>query len=285
MRTQELERDRLWLVNMHENDEGVTLWPRERRTSLRHQLERRLLQMDLYNLPEAAPLGSLSSAKAASQPNPRSQYTTHLIPKTIHSLHSPRYRQNSQPPSPSSPLQKTKLETQYEQHETRQFPRDTSDGLNKNTTTLALLKDKVQVKSSGSWIRRFSMPVGNHDAFNIDSKRHQSNNSSVSSSTTSNYSMGSGVSSGPVQIGGGKGLFSMNARKNVSTTALVQIPGDSEGRNRVQEGDQLRSGGTGIGIGIGRSYEAAGQPGLRNRSMTNLKLLREDNNFTMPSLA
>ena len=107
------------------------------------------------------------------------------------------------------------------------------------------------------------MPVGN--VFNLDSKRHQSNNSSVSSSTTSNYGVGSGVSSGPVQSGGGgggRGLFSMDARKNVSTTAL-RIPG--EGGDRVKEDGRLRSG---AAIGIGRrSYEAVG---LRNRSMTNL---------------
>ena len=71
---------------------------------------------------------------------------------------------------------------------------------------------------------------------------------SVSSSTTSNYGVGSGVSSGPVQSGGGKGLFPMDARKNVpvSTTALVQIPGDSEGGDRVQDDGQLRSGGIGL---------------------------------------
>lgn len=279
MRTQELGRDRLLLVNMRENDENdghdrSILRPRERRTSLRHQLERRLSQMDLDNLPEAAPLGSSSSAAAAasSQPNPRSQYTTHLAPPsspvlntppaTIHSPHSPRYGQNPQPPSS---LQKTRLETQYEQHETHRFPRNTNDKLNNDTktSTFAPLKSQDKAKSSGSWIRRFSMPVGN--VFNLDSKRHQSNSSSVSS-TTSNYGMGSGISSGPVQSGsgggGGRGLFSMDARKNVSTTAL-RIPG--EGEDRVKEDGRLRSG---AAIGIGRrSYEAVG---LRNRSMTNL---------------
>lgn len=59
-----------------------------------------------------------------------------------------------------------------------------------------------------------------------------------------------------------RGLFSMDARKNVSTTAL-RIPG--EGGDRVQEDSRLKSG---AAIGIGRrSYETAG---LRNRSMTNL---------------
>lgn len=282
MRTQELERDRLWLVNMRENDKSDVhdqsiLRPRERRTSLRHQLERRLSQMDLDNLPETAPLGSSSSeAAAASQPNPRSQYsTTHLIPPsspvlntppaTIHHSSSPlspvRYGQNSQ--QATSPLQKSTLETQ---HETRGFSRDTSDGLNKDTktSTPAPLKSQDKAsKSSASWIRRFSMPVGN--AFNLDSKRHQSNNSSVSSST-SNYGVGSGVSSSdPVQSGGGgggRGIFSMDARKNVSTTAL-RSPG--EGGDCVQEDGRLKSG---AAIGIGRrSYEAVGP---RNRSLTNL---------------
>lgn len=106
------------------------------------------------------------------------------------------------------------------------------------------------------------MPVGN--AFNLDSKRHQSN-SSVSS-TTSNYGMGSGISSsGPVQGGSsGRGFFSIDARKNVSTTAL-RIPG--EGGDRVQEGGRLGNQTSGA-IGVARkSYEAAG---LKNRSMTNL---------------
>ena len=277
LRTQELERDRLWLVNMRENDESDArdqsiLRPRERRTSLRDQLERRLSQMDLDDLPEAAPLGSSSSAVAgaSSQPNARSHLmppsspVLNTPPATIHSPHSPRYGQN---PQPSSPLQKTRLETQYEQHETtRRFPRNTNDGLNNDTksSTFAPSKSQDKAKSSGSWIRRFSMPVGN--VFNLDSKRHQSNSSSVSSSTTSNYGVGSGINSGPVQSGGGggggRGLFSMDARKNVSTTAL-RIPG--EGGDRVKEDGRLRSG---AAIGIGRrSYEAVG---LRNRSMTNL---------------
>jgi len=298
MRSQELERDRLWLSNMRENDgrDQSMLRPRERRLSLRHQLERRLSQMDLDNLPETAPPGSSLSTAASPQPNPRSQHsfnTTHLIPPsspginapsaTIHSPHSPRYGQNSQP---SSPLQKTRLETQYEQHEARRFLGNNS-GLDRDITTSTHaaycgcescsvnkhkpssgpsldhrqptpLKPQDKVKSGASWIRRFSMPVGN--AFNLDSKRHQSNSSG--SSTTSNYGVGSGISSGPVQSSfGNRGLFSMDARKNVSTTAL-RIPG--EGGDRVQEDGRLGSRAIEAGK---RSYEAAG---LKNRSMTNL---------------
>jgi len=283
IRTQELERDRLRLFNMRENSESdgrdqPTLRPRERRVSLRHQLERRLSQMDLDDLPETAPLGSSSSPAASSKPNPRSQYSynnSHLIPPsspvtntppaTIHSPYSPRYGQNSQS---SSPLQKTRLETQYEQHETRRLP-ENNNGLNKDTIhgsspQPAPFKPQDKPKSGRSWIRRFSVPVGN--AFNLDSKRHQSN-SSVSS-TTSNYGMGSGISGGPVQGGGGgRGLFSMDARKNVSTTAL-RISG--EGGDRVQEDGRLgiqRSGA--IGVQGRRSYE---DTGLRNRSMTNLRI-------------
>ena len=303
IRTQELERDRVWLSNMRENDENggrdqFMVRPRERRPSLRHQLERRLSQMDLDNLPETAPLSS-SPAAANPQSNQKSQHsfnTTHLIPPsspgintppaTIHSSHSPRYRQDSQP---SSPLPKTRLETQYEQHETHRFLGNSS-GLDKDTKASthiehdsqpqytvnkhqslsgpsrppdhrqpAPLKPQDKAKSSTSWIRRFSMPVGN--AFNLDSKRHQ-NNSSVSS-TTSNYGVGSGISSrGPVQSGGGnRGLFSMDARKNLSTTAL-RISG--EGGHHVQEEDRPGSGVIGVGK---RTYQTAG---LGNRSMTNL---------------
>lgn len=269
MRTQELERDRLWLFNMRKNDENDSrdqpiLRPRERRTSLRHQLERRLSQMDLHSLPETAPLGSSLPVATTPQPNPRPQYsfdTTHLIPPsspttntppaTVHSPHSPRYRQNSQP---SSPLQKTILETQYEQHGTPRFQgnddranEDThaaycgfescsankhkpSSGPSSDHPQPAPLKPQLKAKSGASWIRRFSMPVGN--AFNLDSKRHQSN-SSVSS-TTSNYGVGSGISSSSTvqSSGGGRGLFSMDQRKNVSTTAIRNF---GESKDRIQE--------------------------------------------------
>ena len=273
IRTQELERDRLWLMNMRENDEGNVrdqplLRPRERRASLRHQLERRLSQMDLDNLTETAPLGSSSSA-ASPKPNPRSQYSydpTHLIPPslpatntppaTIHSPPSPRYDQNSQS---SPPLQKTRLETQYEQHETRSFPgNNNTSGPSSDYRQPGPLKPQDKPKSSGNWIRRLSMPVGN--AFNLDSKRHQSNGSV--SSTTSNFGVGSGIS-GPVRSG--RGLFSMDARKNVSTTAL-RIPGEG-GDHHAQEDGRLDIQRSGV-IGVqGRRYEANG---LKNRSMTNL---------------
>ncbi|KAF8806999.1 hypothetical protein BYT27DRAFT_7190710 [Phlegmacium glaucopus] len=282
IRTQELERDRLRLVNMREKNESdgrhqPMLRSRERRVSLQHQLERRLSQMDLDDLPEVAPLGSSPEA-ASPKPNTRSQYSyntsllippsspaTNTPPATIHPPLSSRYGQNSQS---SSPLQKTRLETQYEQHETHRFPGN-NNGLNKDTIhgsspQPAPLKPQDKSKSGGSWIRRFSVPVGN--AFNLDSKRHQSNNSV--SSTTSNHGVGSGISSGPVQGGGGgRGLFSMDARKNVSTTAL-RISG--EGGDRVQEDGRLgiqRSGA--IGVQGRRSYE---DTGLRNRSMTNLRI-------------
>lgn len=102
------------------------------------------------------------------------------------------------------------------------------------------------------------MPVGN--ALGLDSKRHQSNNSV---GTKGIY--GTGVGSSPVSER--RGLFSMDGKRNSSTTAL-RLPGGSF--QEVQEDGRISGRGEGLGPGR-RSYEASG---IGNRSMTSLGLGR-----------
>ncbi|KAG6842324.1 hypothetical protein C0991_010613 [Blastosporella zonata] len=84
------------------------------------------------------------------------------------------------------------------------------------------------------WMRRLSMPVGN--AFSLDSKK--------SASGSQNF-VNTGIGSGPGQGGRGGTFFSMDGKKNASSTLL----------NVREEGR--------------RSYDASG---ITNRSMTNLGL-------------
>ena len=88
------------------------------------------------------------------------------------------------------------------------------------------------------------MPVGN--AFNLDSKKHQNNNS------ISNYAL---ASSRPSASRSG-GIFSLDSKKNVSTTAL----------GVREDGELIKSGAAAHGR---RSHEASG---VGNRSMSNLGL-------------
>jgi len=90
------------------------------------------------------------------------------------------------------------------------------------------------------------MPVGN--AFNLDSKKHQNNNS------ISNYALGSGLAGRPSASRSG-GIFSLDSKKNVSTTALG-----------VREDGELIKSAAAHGR---RSHEASG---VGNRSMSNLGL-------------
>lgn len=91
------------------------------------------------------------------------------------------------------------------------------------------------------------MPVGN--AFNLDSKKHQNNNS------ISNYTLGSGLAGGPSASRSG-GIFSLDSKRNVSTTAL----------GVREDGELIKSGAAAHGR---RSHEASR---VGNRSMTNLGL-------------
>ena len=104
------------------------------------------------------------------------------------------------------------------------------------------------------------MPVGN--ALGLDSKRHQSNNSVISTKGTY-YSLGTGVGSSPVSER--RGLFSMDGKRNASTTAL-RLPGGSG--KEVQEDGRISGRGEVEGPGR-RSYDASG---ISNRSMTSLGL-------------
>ena len=96
------------------------------------------------------------------------------------------------------------------------------------------------------------MPVGN--AFSSDSKKHQ-NNHSIGGGP---YALGSGVSGGPAANKGG--LFSLDSKRNLSTTALG-----------VQEDGKLSrpGGGAGMADHKRRSYDVSG---VSNRSLTNLGL-------------
>ncbi|KAF8149883.1 hypothetical protein B0H34DRAFT_802016 [Crassisporium funariophilum] len=323
MRTRELERDRARLLNMRENEDSgdrdlstgmnrqaqesqFGLRPRERRISLRHQLQRPLSQMDLDDdggISSNAPSGSSSTPASSYNIQPRTQYshsTSHLVPPsssmmdtppaTVHSVHPPKFGQHSQPPSP---LHQPKLETQYEDDH---YSDSTNSKNNINSTSISThagncgcescsvnkyktpsgpserqRPSQQQPVATGSkppppekpkgWIRRLSMPVGN--AFNLDSKRHHSSNNV--SSPTGNFSLGSGIGGGPPSGGGSRGLFSMDGKKNASTTALR--PPESEGQHWMGVKEDGRLGGR--AGGGRRSYEASG---MSNRSMTNLGL-------------
>ncbi|KDR76296.1 hypothetical protein GALMADRAFT_279447 [Galerina marginata CBS 339.88] len=315
----ELERDRVRLHTLREDEksgeqeeyrEGSTqpgqfgLRPRERRTSLRHQLQRPLSQMDLDEVGDRStrvPGGSPSAISNLPPRQPQYSYNAgHLVPpstpgiNTSQPLHSPKPGQHSLPPSPQSPA-----EAQYESRIRERYAADNASNSNTNSTsgsthaaycgcetcsvnkyrnpgTSSNAEQPLQSKyqqapadaikaqnlrsekpSKGGWIRRLSMPVGN--AFSSDSKRHQSNNSI---SSTNNYGLGSGVGSTPAS--GSRGLFSLDGKRNSSTTALLSS-GTSNGDRglTVQEDGRLRQGG-----GMGRrSFEASGSS---NRSMTNL---------------
>jgi hypothetical protein len=111
------------------------------------------------------------------------------------------------------------------------------------------------------------MPVGN--ALGLDSSKK--NQSSNSGSTV--YSLGSGVGNTPA--GGSRGLFSMDGKKNASTTALnSRSPDVHHGADRksgVREDGRLGLQGRADAISPGRmSFDVSG---VSNRSMTNLGVM------------
>ena len=263
---------------------------RERRISLRHQLQRPKSQMDLTEVDERGynditptdsqirPRTQQSYPSAHLAPPPRGGNNIHTPPATMQPLHSPK------PSHPPSPLLQSSKELDYDSRTPTRY-RDNSSNSNTNTTDTTSMTDSMvhaaycgcescsvnkykekppqtqpqaqrsEKSKGGGWIRRLSMPVGN--AFNLDSKKHQSNNS-MSSTTSSNYGLGSGIAGGPATSS--KGLFSLDSKKNVSTTALMSS--GSGGTLSPQEDGRLRGGAVGR-----RSYEASG---VSNRSMTNL---------------
>ncbi|KAF8071920.1 hypothetical protein FPV67DRAFT_906263 [Lyophyllum atratum] len=243
-RARELDRDRARLVDVREGDEygdanetprnGITpepysqLRPRERRTSFRNQ--RPQSQLDPGNSPASASNQNLG--------RPHSQYSyspSHLVPPSpssnsgqpshSHDGQSQSSFQSQYSHSPPSPHQSPQTahapycgceKCSAAKYRAPQAPPD----LRPPAEPISL---RPPEKSKPGWIRRLSMPVGN--AFNLESKKGIGNIA--------------GVGSGP----GKSGIFSMDGRKNVSSTAL-----------RVQEDGR-------------RSYEASG---ISNRSVTNL---------------
>lgn len=296
IRARELERDRARLQTLLEDDgrsnpniyrESSTgqsqttqfgLRPRERRTSLRHQLQRPLSQMDLEDL-ELTP----RAPSGAAINNTNRQYSDsakHLTPPSSNvdvplsptrPLHSPKIAQyapraydlyptnSGRSNSNTSSYESATSHASYcgcESCSVNKYKYSGSSTPKQQPSEPKLQQgQRVEKPTKGSWIRRLSMPVGN--AFSLDSKRHQNNNS-----TGNIYGLGSGVENVPA--GPSRGLFFMDGKKNASTTALLSSS-TSGGQSGlvVQEDGRLRHG--------RRSLETSGG-GNRNRSMTNLGL-------------
>ncbi|KAJ3514069.1 hypothetical protein NLJ89_g2587 [Agrocybe chaxingu] len=304
MRAHELEKQRQQLQTLRdsapENGRQVSgrgddsnqsgqfgLRPRERRISLRYQLQRPLSQMELDDVddPQHTPRPSDSNVRAKTQ---YSHSATNLVSSGLQT--PPPMTQPLHSPKPSRPMpQPRDLENGSRASERYQ---DSTSHSNASTSTSnhaaycgcescsvskyksverpsvdqrqplsgrspQAAEEKAQMhraEKPKGWIRRLSMPVGN--AFSLDSKKHQSNNSV--GSITGNYALGSGVSNSPVTEK--RSIFSMDGKKNISQTAL-RTPEPS-----IQEDGRLgvRPGGGAAGR---RSFEASG---ISNRSMTNL---------------
>lgn len=266
------------------------LRPRERRTSLRQQTQRPPSRNDLAaNMPSDPRLGQAQYTQNQTYLGPPSSPGTHVFPSPTQPPRSPNLAERSQlPPQPNSP---------YDSRDRDRYPSNNGYSSNTNSTgnsdhapycgcetcsvnkykssggTSPIQQNRQQQltqpqpqnqrpeKSSKlgvGWMRRLSMPVGN--AFSSsDSKRHQSNNST--SSTSSQYALGSGVGNTPTS--GSRGFFSMDGKKNASTTALSSPAYSNDRGLAVQEDGRYRQAG-----GAGRrSLEASG---MSNRSMTNL---------------
>ncbi|KIM39796.1 hypothetical protein M413DRAFT_446723 [Hebeloma cylindrosporum] len=303
MRARDLERDRARLQEDHsfsrtphaeDNDAGdrqSALRARERRNSLRQQLQRPLSQMDLHDVPEKVKNPAPTSSSQAIGGRPQHSYNTaHLAPPHSRGMNTPPsdvqpvFGQNSPPPSPRE--RHRPPESQRDSRTRDRYPNN--GGYNPNTDSTSTstshasncgceacsiskyqssstpnqpielsANQRSEKKSGGGWIRRLSMPVGN--AFGLDLKRQQSNNSVISNKGV--YALGTGVGSSPVSER--RGLFSMDGKRNASTTAL-RLPAGTGKESGVQEDGRIAGRGEALGR---RSYEASG---ISNRSMTNL---------------
>lgn len=265
-RSRELDRERARLQSLREDDAPgpLVMRPRERRTSLRHQLQRPLSQMELGDALDGAIARQKAYTSAQQQlapPPPLSPVKPLASPtRGAHSpLPSPRARER-RPASPGT---------------------STSSGagaghaancgcemcsVSKYSAPPQGVHQRVDSKPDKprSWMRRLSMPVGN--ALGLDSaKRSQAGAGAglPGGGGTTNFSLGSGVGNTPA---GGRGLFSMDGKKNASTTALSsRSPDNGLG---VREDGKAVSYTRGGGLIPGRkSYEMGG---ISNRSMTNL---------------
>ena len=257
MRARELERERAQLMDARgdeypsDTSRGYTspqpqLRPRERQTSFKLQ-QRPRSQLDL-------PSNSRSSPPADTRPQSRySHSTTHLAPPPSSSQSpsqpsSSHSHSNYSKPRPPSPLHAHSQQqhegasehapfcgcdtcsvAKYKERKAAPSPHD----LRPPAKPIALRPEKPK-----GWMRRLSMPVGN--AFSLDSKKN----------TTG---LGSTMS-------GKGGMYSLDGKKNLSSTMLSARGGG------VQEDGRLGGGGA-EGRGGRRSYEASG---ISNRSATNL---------------
>ena len=264
-RSRELDRERARLQSLREDEAApaLVMRPRERRTSLRHQLQRPLSQMEL---------GDALDGRQKAYTSAQQQLAPPLSP--IKPLASPK--RNAQAPLPSP-----RVRERDRRPESPGTGTGTSTGssagaghaANCGCETCSVSKysappqgvhQRVDSKPDKprSWMRRLSMPVGN--ALGLDSsKRSQAGAGLPGGGGATNFSLGSGVGNTPA---GGRGLFSMDGKKNASTTALSSRSPDN-GLGVREDGKaigQARGGGL---IPNRKSYEMGG---ISNRSMTNL---------------
>lgn len=272
MRTRELERERARLQSMRDVnvDPFAAVRPRERRTSLRHQLQRPLSQMELSDGP----------AGAQSDPNARQKAYgagagTQLAPPPPLSpvkplAASPKRVQHSPLPSPRlahSPAPLSAASTGHASNcgcETCSVSKYAGVGVQQQQTQHQRVDSKPD--KPRSWMRRLSMPVGT--AFGLDSAKRNSNQNQASNGGlpgggTTNFSLGAGVGNTSM---GGRGLFSLDGKKNASTTALSSRTGDVSDGRAGPGGGHARAG----GLLPGKKSHDTG--GVSNRSMTNLSI-------------
>lgn len=231
----------------------------ERRVSLRHQLRRPLSRMELDEVP--------------SPTRAQESYTQHLIPPADN-LHTPPLTlQPTHSPKPSHPSPLLQCEGHLQESRTlNQSPGDVSHSYTSTSTSsvhasfcgcekcsISKYREPPREQQNSpnesrrseksrlgtGWIRRLSMPVSNI-------KKHQSN-STIGVANT--HSLGSGIVGGVSNKG--MGLFSLDSKKNMSTTGLGGVD---------EDGKLGRPGGVVLNR---RSFDPSG---MSNRSMTNLKL-------------
>ncbi|KAF9565256.1 hypothetical protein CPC08DRAFT_203174 [Agrocybe pediades] len=291
-RALELEREKAKLQTLREEDHNIRLdqniyregsntptsqanqfglRPRERRTSLRHQLQRPPSQIDLNEDTRNLPLGSSSAnpkrlsqgqypvSRTGYQGQPSSAAQPPYTPRQSTDMtREPQGRSgnNSDYSGSNSNTNSSSNSTHApycgcESCSVNKYKESGKVASNK-TGQSKQSEQRSPSKPSGSWIRRLSMPVGNAFSSSNDSKRHQSNNS-VGGGTTQ-YGPGAGI--GNIPVSPGRGLFSLDYKKNASTTALLSSSTNSAERSlQAQEDGRLRN------------------HGISNRSMTNLGIL------------
>ncbi|KAF8896308.1 hypothetical protein BD779DRAFT_1495123 [Infundibulicybe gibba] len=247
LRARELERDRARLMNsrdsnVYNNEPDPAQLPQAqgRPRNLSFQQHRPQPQYDD---------GASSQGPHNASGRPQSHYsysTTHLpLPGQQHTQYAPNPNSRSHPPSPRDPTYPTQSPSSTSAHapycgcdscsisKYRSPPtlNPSSHDLRPPEKPISLRPEKPK-----GWMRRLSMPVSVGNAFSLDSKK-----------SSAGIMGGKGISSS-----GGGGLFSLDGRRNGSTTGL---------RSAASQED-------GFGLrGDRRSYETSG---VGNRSVTNL---------------